>query len=158
MHIVRLAIAILVTATPLCAQQRQYSRADTLRGSNGPAREWWDAEFHDLNVTVNPADSTIRGWNGITYRVLQPRTEMQIDLQHPLVIDSIVQGRQKLRFRRDSNAFFVTVPSSPAGTRATVTIYYHGKPRAARRAPSGSFSSWPPSTSTGPATSRHLAP
>ena len=89
----RLAIplmALIATATALAAQQRTYSRADTLRGSNGPARSWWDVEFYDLNVRVNPADSTISGWNAITYRVIRPSTEMQIDLQHPLVIDSIV--------------------------------------------------------------------
>ena len=129
-------LAIIATATALGAQQRTYTRADTLRGSNGPARSWWDVEFYDLNVTVNPADSTIRGWNAITYRVLRPGSEMQIDLQHPLAIDSIVREHQKLQFRRDSNAFFVALPSqSIPGTRGAVTVYYHGKPRAARRAP-----------------------
>ena len=134
----RLAIplmALIATATALAAQQRTYSRADTLRGSNGPARSWWDVEFYDLNVRVNPADSTISGWNAITYRVIRPSTEMQIDLQHPLVIDSIVQDRRKVQFRRDSNAFFVTLPAQGAGTRRSLTVHYHGKPRAARRAP-----------------------
>ena len=128
-------IAILVAATPLVAQQRPFTRADTLRGSNGPARAWWDAEFYDLHVRVDPADSTIRGWNAITYRVRQPRAEMQIDLQHPLIIDSILQGGRKLQFRRDSNAFFVTVPPAAASSRGHVAVYYHGKPRPARRAP-----------------------
>lgn len=129
--------ALLLTATSLAAQQqpRVYTRADTLRGSNGPARAWWDVEFYDLNVTVSPADSSIRGWNAITYRVLRPGREMQIDLQHPLVIDSIVQDRRSLTFRRDSNAFFVQVPPQPAGARTSVTVHYHGKPRVARRAP-----------------------
>ena len=135
MRLFAIAVVINVVAGPLAAQQRTYSRADTLRGSNGPARSWWDVEFYDLNVRINPADSTISGWNGITYRVIRPATEMQIDLQHPLVIDSIVQDRQQLRFRRDSNAFFVTLPAQRAGTRRSLTVHYHGKPRAARRAP-----------------------
>ena len=129
------ALAILMAVGELQAQ-RVYTRADTLRGSNGPARSWWDVEFYDLDVRVNPADSSINGKNGITYRVIRPSTEMQIDLQHPLVIDSIVQDRRKVQFRRDSNAFFVTLPSTQAaGTRRSVTVFYHGKPRAARRAP-----------------------
>ena len=136
MRTVSLFLVITAIATTLGAQQRTFSRADTLRGSNGPARSWWDVEFYDLHVRVNPADSTISGWNGITYRVIRPSTEMQIDLQHPLVIDSIVQDRKKLQFRRDSNAFFVTLPSTQvAGTRRALTVHYHGKPRAARRAP-----------------------
>ena len=31
----------------------------------------------DLHVRVNPADSSITGHNAITYRVLQPATEIQ---------------------------------------------------------------------------------
>src|SRR2546425_4464323 len=107
-----------------------FTHADTLRGSNGPARAWWDAEFYDLHVTVNPADSSIRGWNAITYRVLEARsaqrraqssqrTEMQIDLQVPMQIDSIVQNRSRLTFRRDSNAFFVRQPTQPTAARRT---------------------------------------
>ena len=38
---------------------------------------WWDASFYDLHVVVDPADSSIRGHNAITYRVLKPATEMQ---------------------------------------------------------------------------------
>jgi aminopeptidase N len=113
-----------------------FTRADTLRGSDGPARSWWDVEFYDLHVAVNPADSTIRGWNAITYRVLRPGREMQIDLQVPLRIDSIVQSGRKLAFRRDSNAFFVTgMAPAAAGARAMVAVYYQGRPRAAVNAP-----------------------
>ena len=86
-------------------ESKVFTHADTLRGSNGPGRAWWDAEFYDLHVRVNPADSSIHGWNGITYRVLQPGRVMQIDLQVPLRVDSIVQGRVALSYRRDSNAF-----------------------------------------------------
>jgi hypothetical protein len=70
-----------------------FTHADTLRGSNTPQRAWWDASFYDLHVKVNPADSSIAGHNEITYRVLKapPAREMQIDLQMPLVVDSIVQ-------------------------------------------------------------------
>src|SRR5438132_240723 len=67
-----------------------FTHADTLRGSNTPQRSWWDATFYDLHVKVNPADSSISGYNSITYRVIKPAREMQIDLQLPLVVDSIV--------------------------------------------------------------------
>src|SRR5688572_9183398 len=103
-------LASLLLASNLTAQER-FTRADTLRGSDGPGRSWWDATFYDLHVAVSAQDSSISGWNGITYRVLRPATLMQIDLQLPLVIDSVKQGGRKLAFRRDSNAYFVTVPS-----------------------------------------------
>jgi aminopeptidase N len=114
---------------------RTFTHADTLRGSNGPGRAWWDATFYDLHVAVNPADSSIRGWNAITYRVLKPATEMQIDLQTPLEVDSMLQGGKHVTYRRDGNAFFATVASQPAGASGTVTVFYHGKPRAAMRPP-----------------------
>ena len=115
----------------------RYTQADTLRGSNGPARAWWDAQFYDLHVALSLRDSSISGWNRITYRVLQAGgREMQIDLQPPLVIDSVVQQRRKLRFRRDGNAFFVTLSSTPrAGSSAAITVWYHGKPRIGPRLP-----------------------
>ncbi|MFL5468723.1 MAG: hypothetical protein ACJ8AE_02875, partial [Gemmatimonadaceae bacterium] len=50
---------------------RVFTHADTLRGSNTPARAWWDASFYDLHVKINPADSSISGYNAITYRVLK---------------------------------------------------------------------------------------
>src|SRR5215218_3360964 len=81
------------------AATKTFTRADTLRGSNGPGRAWWDATFYELHVTVNPADSSVRGRNAITYRVLSPAKEMQIDLQVPLEIDSVVQDARPVTFR-----------------------------------------------------------
>jgi len=131
------AATILLTILSLPAQAPTvYTRADTLRGSNGPGRSWWDVTFYDLHTTVFPADSTISGWNGITYRVLTPATEMQIDLQEPLVADSIKQDGRILAWRRDGNAFFVTLTApQQTGKLKTVTVWYHGKPRAARNPP-----------------------
>jgi hypothetical protein len=95
------------------------SRADTLRGSfTTPGRNWWDVTFYDLHVSVRPNDSTIAGYNGITYKVLKPATEMQIDLMEPLVVDSMKQDGSAVRYRREGAAFFamLTAPQR-AGNR-----------------------------------------
>jgi len=113
-----------------------FTHADSLRGGNGPARAWWDVSFYDLHVRVDPADSSIRGYNSIVYRVLAPADSMQIDLRAPLVVDSMVQRGRVLGYRRDGDAYFVAVGAQPGvGGRDTISVYYHGKPRAARRAP-----------------------
>ena len=140
MRTLALSFAILAAAaSSALAQQPKplvFSRADTLRGSNGPGRDWWDASFYDLRVAVHPADSTIRGSNAITYRVLKPAKVMQIDLQVPMQIDSIVQDGKPLAFQRDSNAFFVTlIAPQTTASRKTVRVYFHGKPRAAKNPP-----------------------
>ena len=137
-------LALVAFTLPACAtaqqqpqpQQPRFTRADTLRGSIGPARAWWDVEFYDLNVRVDPAARSIAGWNAITYRVVGSGNEMQIDLQQPLVIDSIVQDGRSLAFRRDGNAFFATLPSAAQqGSVQTVTAYYHGTPTVAANPP-----------------------
>ncbi|OLB49863.1 MAG: peptidase M1 [Gemmatimonadetes bacterium 13_2_20CM_2_65_7] len=126
------ALAIL----SLVQDTTHFTHADTLRGSNGPARAWWDVQFYDLHVRVNLADSSVRGWNAITYRVFQPSRDMQIDLQQPLEIDSIVQDGRKLTYRRDANAFFVTLQANQrAGETRAITVRYHGKPHVGRRLP-----------------------
>lgn len=129
-----LTFAFLAAALPVQAQQ--FTRADTLRGSNGPARAWWDVTFYDLHVRVNPADSTISGWNGISYRVLEAASEMQIDLQEPLQVDSIIQDGRSLSYRREGAAFFVEMERTQRpGEENTVTVYYGGKPVSAQNPP-----------------------
>jgi aminopeptidase N len=127
------ALVAVLAASP--GQAQPFTRADSLRGSIGPARAWWDVAFYDLNVAISPADSSVRGSNGITYRVLQPASEMQIDLQG-LEVDSIVQDGRRLQYRRDGNALFVTLAApQTAGMLRTVTVHYHGRPRVAPNAP-----------------------
>ncbi|MEJ2216007.1 MAG: M1 family metallopeptidase [Gemmatimonadota bacterium] len=124
-------------ATTAAAQQQVFTHADTLRGSlTAPERTWWDVTFYDLHVAVSPADSSIRGYNAITYRVAAPAHEMQIDLMTPLDVDSMVQDGQPVAFRRDGNAFFASLDEpQPVGASRTITVYYHGRPRVARRPP-----------------------
>ena len=126
-----------ITPRGAAAQERHvYTHADTLRGSIGPARAWWDVTFYDLHTRVNPSDSSIAGVNRITYRVLAPATEMQVDLQEPLVVDSATQDGQRLTWRRDGNAYFVTLTApQTTGSTKTIVVHYHGKPRVATHAP-----------------------
>jgi aminopeptidase N len=135
-----LACRVLLLASTVSAaasaQQPAFTHADTLRGSITPERAWWDVAFYDLHVRLDPADSTIRGWNGITYRVTGASRAMQIDLQMPLEIDSVVQDGRRLAYRRDGNAFFVTLAAKqPRGATKTLAVYYHGRPTVAERPP-----------------------
>jgi hypothetical protein len=143
----RYLLLLLYAAAPLAAQApapKVYTRADSLRGAiDSPGRRWWDVTFYDLHVTLSPGDSSIRGWNGISYKVTQQGSELQIDLMTPLLIDSVIQEGRKLQFRRHGNAFFVTPLRTPrVGTTGTATVYYHGKPQPAKRPPWDGGFSW----------------
>lgn len=149
-------ILLLFFSTTLFAQKKHssestpkiplFTHADTLRGSDTPWRSWWDVTYYNLHVNINPSDSSISGYNGITYRVLNGPEKiaqtfdgkdiMQIDLMTPLVIDSMIQDGQSLSYRRDGNAFFVTLQSPQSiNSLHTITVYYHGRPRIAKNPP-----------------------
>ena len=145
-RLVLLVAAVASSLGPVAArgQRPLFTRADTLRGSYiTPQRAWWDVAFYDLHVTVSPADSSIRGFNGITYRVLAPAQEMQIDLMVPLEVDSMVQDGRAVSFRREGNAFFASLTAPQrVGARKAITVYYHGKPQPAKRPPWDGGFSW----------------
>lgn len=123
-----------------------YTHADTLRGSNGPGRAWWDATKYDLHVRFNLQDSTICGYNIISFKALAKGSEMQIDLQEPMVIDSIkslfkrgkgfVQSSKTNEMRTDGNAYFIDFNNNLLEKGINIiAIYYHGKPRISKKAP-----------------------
>jgi aminopeptidase N len=129
-----LCMALLVTFT--AAAQQQFSRADTLRGSITPQRAWWNVTSYNLHVQVNPDDSTFSGFNIITYQVLKPDSLLQIDLQYPMVIDSVIQDKKSLSFSRARNAGFINIKSPQVkDKKKQLTIFYSGKPHKAKNAP-----------------------
>src|SRR4051794_1599251 len=77
--VIRLALGLVLAGAPLTpalAQRPAFARADTLRGSVTPERAWWDVVFYDLHVRIADRDSSLSGWNAITYRVTGPRRAM----------------------------------------------------------------------------------
>ena len=127
----------------------QYTHADTLRGSNGPARSWWDVTKYDLHVKFNLEDKNISGWNEITFKKISEGSIMQIDLQEPMIIDSVTfykvdfgyPGKYYIKDQtiksnfensKDGDAFFLKIPNERI---SRLVIYYHGKPQIAIRPP-----------------------
>ena len=72
-------------------QKVQFTHQDTLRGSIGPERSWWDVLHYDVSVTPDYLSRSISGKTTIRYKVLplQKSDYLQIDLQQPLQLDSI---------------------------------------------------------------------
>ena len=126
----------------------KFSHADTLRGSVTPERAWWDVLRYDIEVRPDYLSKTIQGKTTIRFRAQSPGNVMQIDLQPPLVIDSVIHNKKQIRFKKvDTNVWHVFIDKSKkskglekesVGTIApdeSITIYYHGKPREAVRPP-----------------------
>ncbi|GAB4026455.1 M1 family metallopeptidase [Spirosoma koreense] len=131
-----LTFCLLLLPVLASAQRYEFTHDDTLRGSITPERAWWDLTFYHLKVRVQPTDSTLHGSTEIRYRVLKPSQTLQVDLQRPLQVERIEQDGQKLAFRQDGNAYFVTLAKAQkSGQSEAVTVYYSGKPRVAKRPP-----------------------
>jgi len=140
---------------PILTARAQYTHADSLRGTYGPSRDWWDALKYDLHVKFNLQDSTISGYNAIYYKVLKSSNTLQIDLQEPMTIDSVFFiGYIPLRYdkvepetiatpmqritdiTKDGNAYFIKVPGRPQlNSTHNLVVYFHGKTPIAKNAP-----------------------
>ena len=113
-----------------------YTSEDSIRGSVRQERSWWDLEHYDLHVAVHPSDSTITGMNIITYEVLDTFQVMQIDLQSPLVIISIIQDGIELNWKSQGAAHFVQLQKKQhKGAHEKIQVSYAGQPHIAVRPP-----------------------
>jgi aminopeptidase N len=138
-----LSICLKQTHAQLLNEKIVYTHADTLRGTNGPGRDWWDVLKYDLHVKFNIEDSTISGYNIISFKALKKGDTMQIDLQEPLILDSIITNipdykvleKVALSFKKDGNAYFVKINNNKQQTVNQLTVFFHGKPQIAKRPP-----------------------
>jgi aminopeptidase N len=150
LSIISLSI-IHLSAQPLKPLE-PFTHADTLRGTYGPSRDWWDVLKYDLHVKFNIVDSTISGVNVIQIKVLKKGDIIQIDLQEPMILDKCYFSTENTyplhynqapeispkEIKKDGNAYFIKVHpalTSPKSGIYFLTVEYHGKPRIARRPP-----------------------
>jgi aminopeptidase N len=138
-----LSVGYLLLANTLFA----YTHQDTLRGSNGRGRSWWDVESYDLDVDIDTTTKSLKGHNTIRFTVIsEPGDSMQIDLQEPLIIDSIFYANgnmshsdaDKLSFAKEGNVWWLKDNFKQRGNTKKpidLLIYYHGKPKVAKLPP-----------------------
>jgi aminopeptidase N len=140
-----LAVGLFLCSFNSTAQDNVFTRADTLRGTITPERAWWDLTYYHLQVKPNAADSTLSGSTQIHYKVLQPSQLIQVDLQEPLQVQKVVQDGQELKFKRDGNAFFITLnKEQKTGSKESIEVFYSGRPRLAKRPPWDGGVQWVP--------------
>lgn len=121
-----------------------------MRGSITPERAWWNVVHYNIQVAPDYLTKTIKGWNQVGFDVNSggKNKKMQIDLQQPMKIDSIVFNKKRIKnFKRDGNVYLIDfgsfnfVSAKTALSRRhpvtlySVYIYFSGKPREAIRPP-----------------------
>ncbi|GAB3426990.1 M1 family metallopeptidase [Niabella aquatica] len=121
------------------ALQAKFTRQDSLRGSYGAGRMKWDVLKYDITVRPDLRTRSISGKNKIAFYDTGAKI-MQIDMQEPMIIDSIVSEGRSLPFIREGNVYWVTFRDPKArykikpGSRE-ITAFFHGKPAEAKRPP-----------------------
>jgi aminopeptidase N len=130
-------------------QKGKFTHQDTLRGSITPERAWWDVQYYNIQVTPDYESKSIKGCNQLSFKVVEDRKgrKMQIDLQQPMVIDSIIFNKEKLNgLTRVGNVYYLdfgnynfsTVQQQAVGkkiTQPSIKIFFHGTPREAINPP-----------------------
>ena len=120
---------ISIQGQELLSEKNNFNKQDTLRGSITPERVWWDLTYYHLDIQVDPEAKTIKGKNTVQYKVLQPNSVLQIDLQSPLMITKVIQNGKELQVTLDGNAHFITlIDKQDIGQLNSIDIYYKGKP------------------------------
>lgn len=123
-------------ATAQIFKKPTFTRQDTLRGSITPERAWWDVVHYDISVQPDIAKKTIKGTNQITFRVTGQSHIMQLDLQEPMQLDSVLFNEKALPINRNGNVFYINFSEYlPANSLQSIIAYFSGTPKAAKNAP-----------------------
>jgi aminopeptidase N len=139
-----LAPALLLTALPsaLSGQEPGHEPSDPYDSGGLLIRQQaaYDVTFYDLDLAVQPADSSIDGTLRMVTRVVAPTNEIAVDLDTLLAIESIglsqLETAPDLRFERAGGRVFVRLPyTAQPGEELTIRVAYGGRPRVAPNPP-----------------------
>ena len=118
------------------AQQTNFSKQDTLRGSITPERIWWNLLHYNLDFKVSPSSKSIEGSNLIRYEVLSQNQLMQIDLQPPMKITSVLENNKSLDYKRNGNVYYIVLKKNQQiGAINEITIHFEGAPKISNNPP-----------------------
>lgn len=123
----------------------QFTKADSLRGGYGATRNWWDLTHYDLNVDFDISNKSISGSNEILFDITELREiaitrVLQIDLQDPMVIDSVFLNGEKIdpkAINKQGAAYLIRIDEHDQSQYIDnkLLVFFHGSPRQAIRAP-----------------------
>ena len=116
--------------------EKQFTHADTLRGSLSRLRSCYDINFYHLNVKFDIDQRYISGSNEFRFTAVETFDNLQFDLFENLHIDKILFHGKPLKFIRDGNAVFVKFPDPiKKGNKDAFTVHYSGNPIVTEKAP-----------------------
>jgi len=130
------------SAQPL-SKKTSFTHQDTLRGSIGPERSWWNVLHYDVNVTPDYNAKSISGKTIIQYKIVEEKHSdyLQIDLQQPLMIDTIFYDSKMYinypgkPYYNEGNVWHIPLPKAAKNSVHSIGLAYHGNPHIAKFPP-----------------------
>lgn len=141
------------TSAQILNKKESFNADDSLRGTLNANRNWWNVLRYDITVKPNIVTKEITGIVLIQAIATASGKTMQLDLQQPLIVDSIVSKgnyftvkngvkttltsiHEQYKFIQTGNIVLVELNTiQRKGNRINFHIYYHGKPKEAIKPP-----------------------
>lgn len=124
---------------------KTYSPDDSLRGTLNPQRSWWNVIRYDITVTPDFESKSLRGTNRIEFQGngALSRGKMQIDLQSPMKIDSVIYWGKAVDFNKLGTHSWMIQLSEPPRKKSKesskltdqILVHFSGQPRIAKNPP-----------------------
>jgi aminopeptidase N len=116
--------------------EKQFTRADSLRGGQAPERTAYDINFYHLNLYVDPYKKYISGENLFRFTAIRSFSRLQFDLFENMKIEKVIFKGQELPYYREFNAVFIDFPEViTKDDTEEFTVVYSGYPIVASNAP-----------------------
>lgn len=115
-----------------------FTKQDTLKGSNTEFRNFWDVKKYELSVEPNIEQKSIKGTNKISFEIIKDIVNpvFQIDLQQPMKADKIEASFAINSYKQEGDFIFITAKKSfKKGDKYTIDVTYSGNPKIAQKAP-----------------------
>ena len=133
-----LGLISITTNAQVLNNKQEFTRQDSLRGTNNEFRNWWDVKHYKVSVEPDYQSKSIKGKTTIIFDKTAPQQSdlLQIDLQDPMMVSAVkLNGKKISDFKRDGNVYFINVGKNIKNTSNQLELEYNGNPRVAVRAP-----------------------
>lgn len=131
--------ALFFTLFCLLGFSQNFTKKDTLKGSETNFRNFWDVKKYHISIEPNAEDKSVKGKNRIEFIITKDiqNPTFQIDLQQPMKVEALSNSFDKnTTFKRDGDFIFIdTKKAFKKGEKYSIEIAFSGNPRIAKKAP-----------------------
>jgi aminopeptidase N len=136
--ILLLGLISMTTNAQVLNHKKEYTRQDSLRGTNNDFRNWWDVKHYKISVEPDYESKFIKGTAVIKFDLIDKQKSdlMQIDMQEPMKVAAVkLNGKSIKDFKREGNVYFISVGKNLKQSSNLLELEYNGNPRVAKNAP-----------------------